>query len=334
MKILLHAPLHPSLWIYLMDSLPEHSFYIEPSEDFQQDLLPRQYLNYQIVSEETAIADEYDVQILCLHLGGSMKAILKVMESYNLPTVFVEFGKIPLADFKIKYPMIYLCKTNYNDDYPNTKHIYFVPSRKIWDKDWKGDQKKVFLRADIAGQPMIRDLVTYLKQKDINFDQPQNRKVSWTEWKNFFIHDRVHLDLARTPMSFTTVEALTVGMPVIVGNWNEFPLVIRHNVDGFSKWDKEELLEMLERFITDDNFAKTWSLRSRARGIELLDLEKQRETLNESFQEAIHMFNNPPKSPKKDIQKEKELVRCKFCGMKNVSKEELENYGCPNCRHR
>ena len=186
-----------------------------------------------------------------------------------------------------------------NQSYSNIQYVYVPPSKILWNRDWKGYRRKVFIPAQKYLEPAYAHtyaakLIPKLMKTDLKLDVVLNRTriISWKHWQDYFTYDRVLLDIADKSSSFVLEEAMTVGMPVISRNMFESPYVIRDKVDGFINWTEEELIELLHKFLEDDSFAKEWSLKSRKRGKEMLSVEKTKTVFNEAFEDAIRLFNS------------------------------------------
>ena len=296
MKILLHAPLHPSYWVYLLETMPEHEWFIEPKEDFEQGSTPRKHIKYTIVPRKSNI--KYDVQIICISShGGYIKPLL---QDFHIPIVFVDFWRTPIPELAIKYPLISGCCHLSNETYPNNQYVYIPPSRTLWNQDWKGDIQKVFIPGQAYLHPsyvhtFFAKLIKNLQKTDLALAliEDSNRQIPWSQWQDYFIHNRVLLDCADKRCSFVIEEAMTIGMPIISREAYETPWQIRDKVDGFTKWSDNELIELLHKFTEKDNsFATEWSLKSKERGKEILSVAKTRECFNKAFEDAIKLFNS------------------------------------------
>jgi len=296
LKILLHSPLHPSYWVYLMETMPEHEWFIEPSESFEEGLTPRDHLNYTVVPRNTKI--EFDVQIFCLN--SHFWVFEELMRTFgHIPIVFLDFYGANMPSLRIKYPLLSCCRHN-SRPYTNKQYVYVPPSRTLWNRDWEGDIRKVFIPAQSYLQPkwahtFAAKLIHILEKTDLKLDIVLNRTrvMPWKEWQEHFIHDRVLLDVADKHSSFVLEEAMTIGMPVISRNIFETPWVVRDKVDGFTKWNEKQLIKLLHKFLDADNsFAKEWSLKSRKRGKEILSAKETNLIWNSAFQNAIKL--NPP----------------------------------------
>ena len=295
LNILLHAPLHPSYWNYLIETMPEHDWFVEPKANFQEAGTPRDNIKYTVVQKNSKI--KFDVQIICLSTHSELAH--NIVKDFNVPIVFLDFHKWKVPKFRIKYPLISACYHTANKDYPNIKYNYVPPSKTLWNKKWEGDIPKVFIPAQRYlespyAHTYFSKLIPKLQETDLNLEIVENktRTIPWSEWQDFFIHNRVLLDCADKTSSFVLEEAMTIGMPVISRNMFESPYVIRDRIDGFLKWNEEELINILFKFTEDYSFAKKWSRRSKKRGEEVLSVEKTRKVFNDSFHNAIDLYNS------------------------------------------
>lgn len=295
LKVLLHSPLHPSYWIYLMETMPEHEWFIEPTESFEEGLTPRDHIKYTIVPKNTKI--KFDVQIFCLNSHHYL--FQDLMKNFgHIPIVYLDFWKgCLLPSFKRKYPLISCCHSASHQDYPNNQYVYVPPSRTLWNQDWKGDKRKIFIPAQRYLEPRWKHthaakLIPKLMKTDLKLDVVLNklRIMPWKKWQGYFIHDRALLDVADKHSSFVLQEAMTIGMPVISRNLFESPWIIRDKVDGFLKWTDKELIEILHKFLEDDSFANKWALKSKERGNEMLSAERTNIVFNNAFRNAIELL--------------------------------------------
>jgi glycosyltransferase involved in cell wall biosynthesis len=82
---------------------------------------------------------------------------------------------------------------------------------------------------------------------------------------------------------------MVIGMPIIVRDFYDFPLVIRNRIDGFSKWDDGELIKIVRELLLDKNKAMEWGEKAKLRAEEFFSLEKEREVFTKAFEDAIKM---------------------------------------------
>jgi len=312
MRILLHAPLHISFWIYLMESMPEHQWFIEPNDNFEGGTIPHNHIKYQVVPSE--FNENFDVQIICLQLGSDKLRFLKL---FPVPVVWLEYWRCAVPEIPIKYPLISTSYSDSNSEYPNIRYSHITPSPTLWNIDWIGDQPTVFISARrFSKLTVIAPILNQLKKKVTNLDviEETPRTIPFEEWRNKFIHNRVLLDLSLKKGDMVLQEAMTIGMPVITFNKFDYPLVIRDKIDGFSSWNPEnlksekelnELIELLNKFSIDYSFAKEWGERAKARAKECFPIEKQREIWNKAFEDAISLHQESLKKRKQDLEVKK-----------------------------
>jgi len=297
LKILLHAPLHPSYWIYLMEVLNRHKFYIEPKDDFE-GAMPRSHIQYTVVPSDSKI--KFDAQIILLHKYTDIQQLYKLLRDFPIPPVFIEVWDYPLPRLKVKYPLISGCTYRSDSQYPNIRYSYVSPSKTLWwDHEWKGNKPQVFFPAQrylmpCYGNTKLAKIYHLLKKSNIKMDAVKNvtRKISFPDWRSKFINNRVLLDCTPKYVSFVIEEAMAVGMPIVTLGLNESSIMVRDKIDGFSKWTYKELIELLRRFITDKEFADEWSLKSKARGRDILDPNKTRKVFNQALKDSIYLFNS------------------------------------------
>lgn len=310
MKILLHAPLHPSYWIYLMECMPEHEWFIEPNDDFEEGQTPRDHIKYIVVPKDSKI--KFDVQIIPTWY---LDKLYQILEDFPIPPVFLEIAGYPLPKFEVKYPLISGTTYHSNNQYPNIRYSYVVPSKTLWDKEWKGDVNNVLIPAQRYLDPeysnsKMAQIIPILKKGGINVDIiTGKRTMPFNEWRDKFIHNRVLLDCSQKYASFVVEEAMMVGMPIVCLDQYESGIMIRNGIDGFTRWTDSELVSLLRQFTADKTFANEWSIKSKARGKEILDSEKTRQVFNQAIIDSIALFKSSkdpfmrelPKIPNKSI---------------------------------
>jgi len=218
LKILLHAPLHPSYWIYLMEVLNQHTFYIEPKDDFE-GVMPRNHIQYTVVPSDSKI--KFDVQIILLH-KHTTKQLYQLLKDFPIPPVFIEVWDYPLPQFKVKYPLISGCTYHSDSKYPNIRYSYVPPSKTLWNEKWKGDKPQVFFPAQRYLMPeyshtKLAQIYHLLKKANIKMDviKDATREIPFPDWKSKFINNRVLLDCTQKYASFVVEEAMMVGMPIV-----------------------------------------------------------------------------------------------------------------------
>jgi len=299
MRVLLHAPLHPSYWVYLMEVLKEHKFYIEPREDFQEGMTPRNHIKYTIVPRKECKEMDMDVQFVVLSGYNYLDEIYSLIKEFPLPTVWLSYWKDNIPEYAVKYPLIAGNRFRSNTEYSNIRYTHVPPSRKLWSKNWKGDIPKVFIPAQRYLEPgfshtFLHKLMKELRNTKLELDVLENaqRLMQFDDWRWKFIHERVLLDASDKLSSFVIEEAMMVGMPIVTRNINEQSLLVRDKVDGLTIWDERDLIQILTRFLTDYEYAKEWSEKSKARGKEILLPNKTREVLNKAMGDAIRLFKN------------------------------------------
>jgi hypothetical protein len=303
MKVLLHAPLHPTLWIYLMEALKEHEFFIEPTADFQEADTPRTQIKYEVVPRKPN--SNFDVQIIALH-GIGYHTPQELLKIFPVPVVWIEFQRT-LLPFTGNYPLITTCQTSCTRRYPNWKYWCPVVSRTLWNEDWIGDVPIINCTVGAyACHPDLVPILNYLKKENVPLDMrtTSRRLVPFADWKSKFIHDRVLFELTLKPSSFTILEATTIGMPVVTLNWFDHSKMIRDNIDGFTfgfggpnPAHLTDLTLLLNKFLNDYDFAKEWGKKSKERGNQLNSIENTKTIWNQAFEDSIRIFKQNPGNP-------------------------------------
>lgn len=297
MKILLHSPCHPSYWVYLMECLPEHQWFIEDKDDFEEGQIPRKHVWYNIVSKDCKMS--FDVQIVFLPQFLDHNKLSKLLKDFPIPPVFVEIAGYSLPNLK-GYPLISGTTYCSNSQYSNIRYSYVPPSQILWNKEWQGDIPKVFIPAQRYLEPeyahsKMAQIVPLLKNAGISLDiATGKRTMSFNQWQDKFIHNRVLLDCTQKYASFIVEEAMMVGMPIVAIDNYETGIMVRDNIDGFTNWSNlhgvhsnDALIELLQRFTTDKRFADKWSIASKARGKDILDPNKTAKIFNQAIVDAI-----------------------------------------------
>lgn len=296
MNILLHSPLHPAYWNYLMRNLPEHNWFIEPRTDFEEACIPFKDLNYTIIPRKTT--EKMDVQIILLHFSK----IPEILNTFHIPVVWLEYWRttyrLPLPG---NYPLVYTSQFSHRkiDEYQNIRHCYPVPSKQIWNRSWIGDKPEVFcpVRASyILGRKTVKKvkkIIDYLEDQKLPMKlyKTQSRTISFKEWQNNFIHSRVLLEATGKNSSFTLFEAMKIGMPVVTLDWKEFPYIVRNGKDGYRNNNPQELHKILKEFLVNYPLAKKMGQRAKKRSNMILNLKKERKVWNKAFKDAIKIFN-------------------------------------------
>lgn len=293
MKILLHSPLHPSFWNYLMRLLPEHKWYIEPELDFAEGSIPYHDLKFKVLPRKK-LREKIDLQIICLHLTpGNINQILKV---FPIPIVWVEYWESPYQP-KLPgiYPLVYASQTHHRINYPDLRHAYFVPSSKIWDQPWIGDQKEILIPSrQYYPDFIIKETVKYLRKKKLPIAVATGgkRHLPFPEWQDYFIHSRALFDLTLKKSSGTLLEAMSIGMPIVVPPFFDYPKIIRNKIDGFVVNSGEEAFKRLTEFLDDYSLAKEWGNKAKLRANDIINPQKSKKFWNKAFSDAISVYEN------------------------------------------
>jgi hypothetical protein len=323
-----------------MEALSEHEFFIEPQADFQEGSIPTNHIKFTVVPRSPR--SDFDVQIIALH-GIGYRNLEELLKIFPVPVVWIEYVKNAYTLPEVKYPLITTCKTNNSSEYPKLQYWSPVVSRTLWKEDWIGDKQIVM--STVGGyskNPTFIPILEYLKERKIPLDMRTTspRTIPFETWKSKFIHSRVLLELTMKPSSFTILEAMTIGMPVVAFPYSDAPLVVRNKIDGFSRWEsKEELADLLEKFLNDYNFAKEWGARSKERGNELNSNKITKEIWNKAFADAINTFNKHSDNPFEFKPVEKKNIQicpvCKGNSFKTtVERKDLKTITeirCTNC---
>lgn len=295
MKILLHSPLHPSYWIYLMECMLEHEWFIEDKEDFEEGQIPRNHVWYSIISKDNKVP--FDAQVIFLPQFLDVKKICKLVEEFPIPPVFLSLENQSLPHFQVKYPCISGTTFCY-PVYPNIRFCYVPPSKTLWNKEWIGDKPQVFIPAQRYLDPeyshsKMAQIVPLLEQSGISLDIARGKRtIPFNEWQDKFIHDRVLFDCSQKYASFVVEEAMMIGMPIVTLNINENAVMIRDKIDGYTNWTDKQLIELLTKFTTNRNFANKWSINSKRRGKEILNPKTTNKIWNEAFHDSVKLFKN------------------------------------------
>jgi len=326
MKILLHAPLHPTVWIYLMKMFPEHEWFIEPNDQFgypgEEWSTPKHEVKYKVIPFEKR--EDIDIQIICLHLDPlkeiKIENILRIFEN---PIVWVQYWNtksIPNPPRKL-YPLVHTLQTDHSI-YPKRKHIYMSPHPDMWKDQWEGTNPEVF--APIGGYKKS-ELIEKLEEQKIPLKLiTGKRNISWSSWQQLFIKSRIFLEEAPKRGSSCLEEAMLVGMPVIVPNRSDFPLIVRNRIDGFSAINDNEKIEIIKKMLDSYDYAKEWGKKAKERAEVIFDIKKERKKWEEVFEEAIKVGPFEPLA-----------VKCPHCGEETIDfhKGYPEHWHCHKCKN-
>jgi hypothetical protein len=286
-KVLLHAPLHATLWLYLMKSMPEHEYFIEPKADFEQSGFPRKPVPFTVISKSR---NDIDVQIICLHLPSL--TIAQILKEYKVPIVWIQYWQTSIPRLQTNYPLITTCQTDYSQRYPNVRQVFIAPHPDFWAEKWQGDEEKIFLAPKIySTEPYVMGIINWLKAKrfPLNIYDKQDPSIPFATWKENLVHSRVLLEISPKHSSMLLSEAMTIGMPVIVPRLWDYPKTVRDKIDGFVINSMPNLESLLTKFLKDKDFAKEYGKRAEERAKELFSVEKQRKIFNEAMEEAINL---------------------------------------------
>lgn len=289
MNILIHSPLHPSIWIYLIKSLPEHNWYVEPRINFQEGQIPYGNLNLKVLPKDGKI--KVDAQIICVHSKNKKR----ILQKFNLPIIWIEYWRNPYKfPMKKNYPVISTSRTNHRENYNNLRFSYFSPTKDIWNENWKGDENVVFCPVRrFYKDPEIRKIINYLEKRGIPLKlfKSEKRNIPFNEWKNYFVHSRVLFEATKKFTSANLSEAMFIGMPVVTLDYFDFKKIIRNNVDGFRSNSIQKIYIYLRTLLDNYSFAQKMGERAKRRASNIYNPDKQRKVWNQAFEDAIKEFN-------------------------------------------
>lgn len=302
-KILLHAPLHLSYWIYLMELFPKWEFYITPEADFEEASIPQEHINYTVIKDTKGM--DFDAQIINLAVYHGIKKrsdLYELLDKHPYPPVFLEFGRNHIPEVKgLKFPVISGSRTFSSSKYPNIRYMYVPPSATLWNKDWIGDKKEIFMPVQGHMLPQnkgsgVKDMVETLKSAGIPLKLVENkvRSEPFEDWRNHYIHSRGLFEFTLKYASFITEEALMIGTPIVVKANFDSKLMIRNCKDGFSNISTQKTIEVLQRLVDDYEFAKEWSKKAKERGKTLLQPEITIGVVEEAVRDAIRLYKTKP----------------------------------------
>jgi hypothetical protein len=290
LRILIHGPIHPS-WYYVCDKFPKYDWTISypPSLDPCTVPFPEELSKFNVLTDEEVLKEDYDVQIIVQHLAE--EKMDDILAKFNYPIVWVTYWHVhTFAIDKKYYPLIYTCKTSYPVNYPGKKYFtYFMPTKHFWKKDWIGDKKVVFIPSQQYSHSFYTtDILHVLQKNKIPIICPDtNRQTSFEEWKDLFVHSRVFLETHPKNSSTALTEAMNIGMPVIVRKINDMGEIIRNGVDGFSFDGEMELPKLIQPFLEDQNFARSFGEKAKTRINQVSSIINEINVFNQAFQDAL-----------------------------------------------
>lgn len=292
LRILIHGPVHPS-WYYVCDKFPNYDWTISCPPEINPYTVPfpPELSKFNILPEEEVLKEDYDVQIIVHHLAE--ERINDILSKFDYPIVWIAYWHVHTFSINEKYyPLIYTSKTSYPVNYPGKKYFtYFMPTKHFWGKNWKGDKEVVFIPSQQYSQSFYTTDVTYVLNKDkIPFVCPDtNRKTSFKDWKDFFIHSRVFLETHIKNSSTALTEAMNIGMPVITRNVNDMGQVVRNGIDGFVFNNENELPKIIKPFLEDQNYAKIFGEKAKIRINEISPIKEEINVFNQAISDAIQL---------------------------------------------
>jgi len=197
MKILLRSPFHPSLYIYLMEVMPQHEWYVD-KDDWEGDF-PKSHLKYKVLGSETP-----DVQIVNLHENGEIDE--------KIPIVLLEYWKLrTFPKLEKKWPLVYTSKTSHNN-YPNMQYWCPEPSKVIWNDPWVGDVEKILVLHDGTYNKLLSQIGKWkLPLEVIRY----NRSIPFDVWKYKLKHYRAVVELSHKHSSLVLLECRHIGTPAM-----------------------------------------------------------------------------------------------------------------------
>lgn len=303
MNILLHAPLHSSLHVYLMRNLREFSWYVEPDMIFGSIPIKYDDLSFQIIPHEIP-KEKIDAQIVLIHYETEAKEILKI---FKVPVVFLGYhiNSDYLPRLPGNYPIVTTCQSECIHNYPNVRHIYPLPSKDIWNQPWIGDKKEIFCpsRNSYKVSEPVRNMISSLMKRNlpIKLYTEQFGNIPFGQWQNDFIHSRVLLDITVKPSSFTLLEAMSIGMPVVCPDWLDYKVIVRNGIDGFRSNSVDHLERILSKFLKDEEFAKNMGKKAQLRLESITNSTMEKSFWEKAFKDAIDVFNTTGGWTDKDL---------------------------------
>jgi len=277
-----------------MEMLSEHEFFIEPKDDFEEGSIPRDHLKYEVIPYKPR--SDFDAQIICLHLNSP--PIGEILKTFPVPPVFIEYAKCTLPNLNKQYPLISTCRSSSNTDYPNIRYCWMTPSPTLWKNHWIGDRPTVFVTArDLKSYQEFDPLFQKLKTEKIPYDcsTGNKRNLPFKDWQDKFIHNRVLLEAVVKTVSTVVSEAMQIGMPVVVPNFNDNAKMIRNEQDGFclnlyDRTNLDKVIEILNHFLKDYTFAKDYGERAEKRARECFSISETNKIWNKALEDAISLF--------------------------------------------
>jgi hypothetical protein len=286
-----------------MRNLREYSWYVEPSMVFFSTFMRYDDLNIQIIPHSIP-NEKLDVQIVLIHNETEAKDILKI---FKIPVVFLAYhiASDYLPRLPGNYPIITTCQSENQHKYPDVRHIYPMPSKDIWSKPWIGDKKEIFCpsRNSYKESDKVRNMINSLIKRNlpIKIYKEQFGNIPFEKWQDDYIHSRVLLDITVKPSSFTLLEAMSIGMPVVCPDWCDYPFIVRNGIDGFRSNSVDNLERILSKFLKDEEFAKRMGKKSQLRLESITNPTIEKSFWEKAFKDAIEIFNTTGGWTDKDL---------------------------------
>lgn len=269
MKVLIHGPFHPSLWVYLISSLPEYEWYVERDE--WEGCIPRDHIKYKIFNPKR---DKPDAQIICLHNPDSSETLTK----FPYPPVFLEYCRFKNLPDLMGYPLIYTSKSNHNEEYSNIRFWYATPSKSLWNEKWVGD-KKVITVLHRSGNASILKKIQRMGLPVECLDITK-RNIPFEEWKSILVHSRVIIEMIPKSSSSILLECQSIGTPTLAYGFDDSKLMT-HTFTSASYG----LRKVLRRLLDDDDYARTWWDKYPSHE------DTAKEVFGSAFKESIALYN-------------------------------------------
>lgn len=253
---------------------------------------------------------EFDL-IISGHRNGNLQRALNVGQHFNVPVVHADHS---LPDLSLdKYQLRELKKLRAQ------RHVFVGECSKI---AWEGRPEDIIIPQAVdtnvfkgwhGSKKQGISVVNYLMQREPwcgtsiwckvrekvpinlvgeNGNLGQSAK-STQHLVDMLAESRVFIDTSQysgAPLS--TVEAMSVGCPVISTNKYEVSKYIKHGENGFLAATPEEIIDIANELFNNDALAERISKAARQTAVELFNLENFVESWNKIFEETYQIGRN------------------------------------------
>lgn len=266
MRVLLFEPWHKHALYYLAKTMNDWTFYYCGSLQWG-NLYPDPNGPKNVIPIEENEIQKLNIDAKILVFSFLEKHYKRILEKERVKNDFPIIWRTYWADIQEPidegYPVLYGYYTpNHSPYLRKYSTILDPPDPSIWN-NWIGSH---------------RTIVSY-----------GDKRIPFDEYRESFRKGRVYFESSRRPLSFSLLEAMTIGMPVVIHEQDpnsRFGLVVRNGIDGYCSKDKKFILEKLSEFLDDYPLAREFGFKSQKRIFQLANYDRVRKTWEWAFQNA------------------------------------------------